>query len=731
MPAILSRIAALLLVLLAAASSVSAQFADSTRIDDVDFEGAHAFDADLLRTAILTSQGSCLRLLLPLCWIGVGVDEQWVDPRVIGADAVRLRVFYYERGYRDTAVGIDTVRSDDGLRVVFRITEGQPVVVDSIVALGLDSLPPVLLRDLPLRRGAPLDLIRYEATRDTLIGRLRDRGFAGAEVLASYMIPRATPYAASVEFELIPGRRAYFGTIVVEGAADIDTSVVRRMLAFRPGDVYSRRAVLESQRNLFTLDAFRHVEIVQSQSADTVVDVTVRVLEGDLHRVRVGFGLSTADYLNAEARWTSLDFLGRARRLEVRGRVSNLMTTPLDLIPFFEDVDGIYQQVAGALNADFRQPWFFSPRNNLGAGLFLERFILPKVFVRSGGGGYVSVARRLGPNTSLTVGFRPELTRLESDGDLIFCVNFVACQQSDISVLREPHWLSPVSAIFARDRSNSLFAPTRGFRVRGEGEIAGDVTGSEFGYGRLLGEATAYRALGSGVVLAARLAAGAAWAIAEPGEGLGIHPQKRFFSGGANSVRGVAQYRLGPRLLTVDAVSALIGPNETWEGCTAQAVNAGMCDASALVDADDGAFLVQPVGGASLLEGSAELRFPVWGENLRGAAFVDAGNIWPEGADIRPSTVAVTPGLGVRYFSPIGPVRVDIGYYSGGTELLDVFTTQVCRVRTCEPIDPNVVYAREDLENSSRLVQLPAVRWNPYHSFFDRLQLHFSIGQAF
>ena len=447
--------------------------------------------------------------------------------------------------------------------------------------------------------------------------------------------------------------------------------------------------------------------------------------------MRVGFGLSTADYLNAEARWTSLDFFGRARRLDLRGRVSNLLTTPLDLIPLFEDVDGIYQQVAGALNADFHQPWFFGPRNNLGAGLFLERFILPKVFVRSGRGGYVSFARLLGPNTSLTVGFRPELTRLESDGDLIFCVNFVACQQSDISVLREPHWLSPASAIFARDRSNSLFAPTRGFRLRAEGEIAGRMTGSEFGYGRLLGEATTYRSVRPGVILAARLAAGAAWAIAEPGEGLGIHPQKRFFSGGANSVRGVAQYLLGPRLLTVDAVADLIGPTDRWPGCSAQDVNAGRCDVAALVEADEGAFNVQPVGGASMLEGSLELRFPVWGENLRGAAFVDAGNIWPEGADIQPSTLAVTPGVGIRYFSPIGPVRVDVGYNGGGSETLDVFTTQVCTARDCEPIEDDVVYAPSDLRNSSRLVQLPAVRWNPYDSFFDRLQLHFSIGQAF
>ncbi|MGH7444371.1 MAG: BamA/TamA family outer membrane protein, partial [Longimicrobiales bacterium] len=384
--------------------------------------------------------------------------------------------------------------------------------------------------------------------------------------------------------------------------------------------------------------------------------------------------------------------------------------------------------------------WFFSARNALGAGLFAERVVVPQVFVRTGGGAYVSVSRLIGGDASLTLGYRPELTRLESDGDIIFCVNFVACEQSDIGVLRDPHWLAPISAAFIRDRTNSLFSPTRGFRLRGEAELATALTGSEFAYARFLAEASAYRVLAPGVVLAARLAAGGARAMGEPGAGLGLHPQKRFYSGGANSVRGVAQYRLGPRLLTVSAAGdnaegTLVRPIEdVWDGCTAQVVNAGTCDAAQLAQNSRDAFDVRPVGGAALLEGNLELRFPIWGENLRGAAFVDAGEIWSEGADIRPSGLAVTPGLGVRYFSPVGPIRIDVGYYGRGGETLDVFTTEVCVRSTldgCDPIEEDVVYSPEELDNTGRLVQLPSVRWDPYDSFFDRLQLHFSIGQAF
>ncbi|HEU5208478.1 MAG TPA: BamA/TamA family outer membrane protein, partial [Longimicrobiales bacterium] len=368
--------------------------------------------------------------------------------------------------------------------------------------------------------------------------------------------------------------------------------------------------------------------------------------------------------------------------------------------------------------------------------LFAERVIVPDVFVRTGGGGYLSVSRLVSRDASLTLGYRPELTSLESEDDIIFCVNFVACEQSDIDVLRSRHWLAPLSLMFVRDRTNSLLAPTRGFRLRAEAELATSFTGSEFAYSRVYGEASLYRTLTPGVILAGRLAGGTTRVIEELGAGLGLHPQKRFYSGGANTVRGVAQYRLGPRLLTVNAAQQLANRDSAgdlvWEGCSAQSINAGTCDATVLAELrGDDVFEVRPTGGSSLVEANIELRFPVWGDNVRGAAFVDAGEIWSSGSDVRSSGLVVTPGIGFRYFSPIGPIRVDLGYYGGGAETLDVFTTEVCLEDGCQPIEPGVSYPPDQLENSGRLVRLPAIRWNPYDSFLDRLQLHFSIGQAF
>jgi outer membrane protein assembly factor BamA len=97
--------------------------------------------------------------------------------------------------------------------------------------------------------------------------------------------------------------------------------------------------------------------------------------------------------------------------------------------------------------------------------------------------------------------------------------------------------------------------------------------------------------------------------------------------------------------------------------------------------------------------------------------------------DVDLRALAWTPGVGIRYTSPIGPIRVDVGYNPAGSERLAVVTTEVCH-RTaedaCVDIEPGVSYPLEELGNRRNLRSLPSVMWQP-----ERFQFHFSIGQAF
>lgn len=727
---------ALLLAALPAAARAQVPI-DSMEIASVTFPGARSIGPQILATAVVTAATRCYAVK-PLCWLGIGVDRQYLNPRVLPVDSLRLWFLHYQHGFREASITVDTIRDREKIRVTFRIDEGRPVSVSEVTVEGAETLPGDVARNLPLRPGDPLDITVYQAARDTITSRLRNRGFARAEVLAGYTILTERPYEATVRYEIDPGLRARFGEIDVVGAEKVDSGAVRRMLTFETGDVFNSSALLRSQRNLFAQDVYRHAEIralLDDVREDTLVDVRVQVNEGDIHRVRGGLGVSTAEFLNLEGRWTSRSFHGGARRLEVSGRVTNLLTDPLGGLPLFDPAGEFYGKISGSLSVDFTQPWFFGPLNTFGAGLFVERRSIPDVFRRQGGGGSLTFSRSLGTTGAFTVGFRPELTQIEApDGDFIFCAGFTACQPGEIEALSQKHWLSPLTFTAVRDRSNSIFAPTRGYSVRLDAEVASGALGSDFGYTRLAAEIIDYQSITPGLVVATRFKPG--WARALTGEKtLGVHPQKRFFAGGANSVRGFAQYRLGPKLLVADALGLLALPaEEGGAGCTAQQINDGSCDARAAALESPGRFQVQPVGGAFALEGNLELRFPLFGENLRAATFLDFGQVWTDRDAVDLAQVVWTPGLGVRYFSPIGPIRVDIGYYAGRGEDVTVLTTQVC-VPTdegCVEPESGAQYTRAGLEKTRmlRTLDLP-VRWNTGMSFLDRLQIHFSIGQAF
>lgn len=734
------------LLLLALGGPLSAQ---DREVVQLRFEGARSFPPSELSSAIVTRQTRCPNLLYELvCWAGPGREPAYLDPIALESDILRLRVYYHERGFRTASVRADTTAAGRGVRVVFRIDEGSPVRVSE---LDVQGAPEALAGGpLPLRVGAPFDVVAYEAGRDSLLALLRNRGYAHAQVLLGYEITGDDPFSARVRYDVVPGQPARFGEIRVTGHKEASPELIRRMLTMSEGSVYDRSALLESQRNLYSLQIFRHAEVRADLDVEPglAIPVIVQVAEGNMRRVRVGAGVSNVECANVEGRWASRNFLGHGRRLELRGQLGNLFMDRCQEVPLLSTAYTPYDRPTGLVSAEFTQPWFFGSRNSLGVGLFAERRSVPEVFVRTATGGHLSVGRSFGRSTGLTLAYRPEWTRLGATGDLFFCVNFVACTFEDVRILSEPHWLAPVTLTFSADRTDAPFTPSRGYVVRGDVEHAGRHTGSDFGYTRLIGEGSTYVGEVGDVILATRLRGGIVW----PHEGsagsssIRVNPQKRFFAGGPNSVRGFDQYRLGPTILGIDAVPWLVtgadGANGGVEGagCSVAAVNDGSCDVSAL---SQGLFLRRPVGGEVLLEGNVELRFPLPfpSENLRGAAFVDAGQVWLTSRDVSLRDVALTPGVGLRYYSPVGPIRVDAGFDTQGVQQLRVLTTRVEECLLDGNGDCRVVEgsSRQTLRNTGDIVMLDQPiafggdlrDIDSWGDVFRRFRLHFSIGQAF
>jgi outer membrane protein assembly factor BamA len=379
-------------------------------------------------------------------------------------------------------------------------------------------------------------------------------------------------------------------------------------------------------------------------------------------------------------------------------------------------------------SADFTQPWFQSPRNTLGLSAFTHRRSAPAIFVEKGLGASATFTRMLASRAPVSLTYRFELTRVEA-GDVYFCENFGICNPDDIDALRARQKLSPLGLSLVTDRGDDPLDPSRGYFVRLDVEHASAFTVSDYRYNRVSGEYRRYKAFGRHAVLAWRARGGWVRALESASEALIgeasttnsiLHPRKRFYAGGAQSVRGYGENQLGPRVLTIDPGKLLNAPNDTTPAlCTRDELLARDCDGAATLASSN--FEPRPVGGSTLLEGSVEYRFGIW-RALDMAVFVDAAVVG-EGdvSTLTRGTSAITPGFGFRYTTPVGPIRVDLGIKPRLAENLPIVTEVVDETgRRIIALQQTKAY--DPLEDSGR-------EW--WRQALDRLTLHLSIGQAF
>ncbi len=734
-------LAAVMSLAAAAPRVAGAQAPDDPRLEirEVVFRGVETFDEDEIQESIVTRASSCQSIIFrftfcPFIRTGSFWDFEYLDRTELQRDLLRIRAFYWLRGYRDAEVDTLVIEDDDQATVVFGVSEGPPTVVTSLTVEVADTLVPLRQRNrlLQLRTGEPLDYLQLDSTIAALRLALWDRGYADAVVDTATQVMPATN-SATVRITIDPRWRARVGTIQIEGLEQLDPAAVRRRLRINEGDVFRRSNVFESQRNLYESALFRRATI-DVAAGDSIKLLTVTVSEAELRRIRLSGGFNTVDFVQTDASYSDLNFFGRTRRLDTRVGVGNLLANQLEnqliftTLPFPEEFDGEradFLRPTWLLSADLRQPAFLSARNAVSVGVFTHRRSAAGIFIDRGYGGSVNFTREVVRRIPVTLGYRYEQSRVEA-GTLYFCVNFGVCDPPTINALQSRASLSPVELAVNADRWNDPLDPTRGYTARLALEHASNWTASDFSYNRLSMEGTAYRPTGPGT-LAGKLRLGVVGALDGGSSTFGgtdllgrplVHPRKVFYAGGSRSVRGFGENLLGPKIVTIprsqlEAIGCVI----PLEGCDLNAIGP---DGEPILA--DGAFTLRPLGARSVIEASIEYRFPIAGA-LSGAVFLDAallGNSFSEtfsGAD-----GAATPGFGVRYQSPVGPIRVDIGINPVLREPLPV-VTQI------EGPDgrPETLLLR-NADGNAALRSIATYRGG---GILGRAVLHLSIGQAF
>ncbi len=727
--------------LLLASSPASAQDDDKKpEIIDLRFQGVKSLKIEELRESIITDESHCKSFVFkPVCWINKSryfYEREYLDRDELVRDLLRMRVFYWKRGFRETQV--DTViapRDKNKVAVTFIVDEGSPTLVNDIAITQTTKV--LSNRDIErrtlLKLGEPLNMIKLDSMRVRLEGALWDRGYADAIVDTAVMIS-ADGSSAQVAINLNPRWLTTIEEIHVHGNEKVSERTIRRSLTFEEGDLFLRSDVLRSQRNLYESNLFRRAVIELSKEEQTGVDSTkvvdITVQESPQREARLSFGFTTADFLQAEGRFTHYNFTGGARRLTVTGAVGNLLAEQLNDKLIFSDNyvnvgsdRGRYFAPTYNASAEVQQPWFGSARNALALSVFTHRRSAPGIYVDRGYGTSATFTREVMLRAPASLNYRFEVTSVEA-GDVYFCVNFGVCDRPTLDALKGNQRISPLTLTGIIDRTNDPFSPNRGYRGRAAFEHASGFTFSDYRFNRASAEAAAFMPIRKRGALAGRVRLGWVNGVASTGKAVGgvegdevLHPRTRFFAGGAQSVRGFGENQLGPRVLTVSAAELRAG-RLSKDGPLAcpEATPITQCDPNSVAYQDED-FQPRPLGGNTVAEVNAELRFPLWNQ-LTGAVFVDAGVVTQNVDRSLPgSRAAITPGFGVRYRSPVGPIRVDFGINPGRAERLPVISEEIVNgVRRLVRLDTRREYA---------------VSRGGFTGVLDRMVLHLSIGEAF
>ncbi|MCC7052892.1 MAG: BamA/TamA family outer membrane protein [Gemmatimonadaceae bacterium] len=678
-----------------------------------------------------------------------------LDRAELDRDLLRLRVLYWKRGWRAAQVVPELVKRDKGgVDLRLKVTEGPPTLIGELRLGPLDSL--LDRHDLrPLvtvKVGEPLDLIELDSIAVHITAHLDAEGYGDVMVTPVAMVDADNPRAVvSLEVKKLYITRVE--AVRVEGTEHYDPRVVANTMRVKQGDVFSRSGVIESQRALYEAGFFKRAVVrVEAGSADSLKRLVAVVEELQPKSFRVTGGVSTVDFLQLDARYTDANFRSNAGRLSLQGTLGNLLASQFNGQWPFKNVlpKGIllsnspkYLQPTFQLNADVRRRWLSDSRNQTGLSAFAYRRSSPGVFVDQGGGVGASFTRNVTRTIPLSLQYRLEFTNV-SAADTYFCVNFGVCDETSLRVLERTQRLSPLAITASTDRRDDPIGPTRGFTWRAELEYADGWTGSQFGYGRIEVEGSKYFHASEKLTVAVHARAGIVRST--DGAGAVILPRKRFYAGGARSVRGYGENQLGPRVLVIARTrfqpdsatfARYFAVGDTLSGrrlpcdpalslpeCPTEPAGRAPLDTTRrLSDFDDGDFLPKPLGAETMIEGSIEARYRFWGP-LTVAAFIDAGAV---GAKFGGTPAVFTPGVGVRFTSPVGPIRVDLGYNPRGRENLTVITELAARDASWLP--PRTATAG--------LYQLATTRsFNPANGtglsgVFDRLTLHLSIGEAF
>ena len=597
------------------------QEGEEARVRDFAFEGAAAFTSEQLGDQMESKRKGLLR-------------SGKMDPDKVHKDVEKLLKFYRDRGYKNVEIVPDSMRfSEDGKRItlVYRITEGERYHVGEVTWSGYESVEERQLLSLPQPRSGELyNASKIQEAVEGAYGQYAELGYLYINVDPQETV--ADSGVVHVNFRVQEGEPSRLHRVHIVGNTYTKEKVIRRELALREGDRFSRTLLMRSQQNIFRLGYFEDVQVDFRAADGTDVDIYLKVKEKQTGTATAGAGYSSGTGITGFVQLGHNNLFGNGQSVNVqleRGARRN------------------------TISLSFTDPWFLDSRTTFGFSVFTREQIT-EVF--TAGTAEVLNIRELRRGGSLQWGqqlsfidyargyvtYRLENVRQSVDED----AGALSQAQQDLAnqlVTTESQTTSSVTLSMVRDSRNHPFYPSGGSRTVYSSEFAGKLLGGSVRFNK---HELDYRLYTPSILPnVATLWRWRGGILAGYGDVSPVPDYERFRLGGTTyyGLRGYEDYEVVPQANIQDRDVVVKGSagQDSLTGATYQ---------------------IRYPGGRWMQFVSFEQQFPIV-HPLHGLLFVDGGNTWNAWDDIQPFKFLWGAGFGARLEIPIlGNLGLDVGY---------------------------------------------------------------------
>jgi len=604
-------------------------------VEKVGFRGnALVPDRTLYRLMATRKKG------LPLVAPGRLIDS------VLASDAETILGYYQSKGW--IRAKVSTPRVEEGskpgaLVVTVAVEEGPRATVESRVLEGSAHLDTgAVSKLLSVKEGAPFNPNAVRQDVGVIASWYHDHGWREAAVRDEMELSEDGT-RARVTYHVDEGLKSFFGKTIIRGNTRTRNARIERLVTWKEGDAVSESKILDTQRGLSRVGVFRRVE-VRPQRADPLTqsrNVEIEVEEGRPWSLLYGVGYQYSP--EASTNQNDPYVAGGVSYNNVLGQMISA------------GLEAQYAPISrrGRIQLAVREPFLFGTRYPLNFFGFYSRELISQVdFERTG----VTLESSKIVSRGLRIGLRYTYQRIvPTNPEKLSLADRI--KLLSLPTISQPIEESTIGPDILFDRRDDIIDPHSGYYLSGSFKYAFPFLGAKTQFSKFSAQTTGFLSLGGRWTLVGSVRLGGAF-NSKPDDVVPIPLAERFFAGGRSNARAFDTDLLGIPGQTVD-YSTIATPHK--------GSGRGSCSSTyPNLSAFDCDFGPRIMGGNGFLALNAELRISIAG-NLGGVVFWDAAQVWRSFSEIRwqfegASGLRQSVGGGLRYLTPIGPVRVEYGW---------------------------------------------------------------------